>query len=273
MLTSRIHNKSLFSVLNAKILTVCTITVIFFVPSVLGNNNTTAEAIEITRAAPVIDRTEVATPVIFNADYKANIKGFSVSANRTLKLLKNGNMELLFTATSWAANLEESSVFNWQEGQIQPLSYRYHQSAFGKKRQQTLSFNTDKNTINSDNNGDIRIIEQTAPTLDKLNYQLQLQQDLLANKSDLQYIVANKGNLKQYRFEPQGEEIIDTLSGALHTVKVKVLRENKDKTTLIWFAKDWGYLLTRLEQYNGDKQTLSITLDTATVDGITVTGN
>jgi len=306
MAASPTLKKSLFSILSSSLLTLCATVAIIFIPSAIGSDDTTvAESIkestegikiETTKlsieaanpvATPSIDATKpslkaaspavvssikITEPIVFNADYKASIKGFAVSANRTLKHLDNGQFELLFTATSWAANLEESSIFEWNKGQIKPLSYRFHQSAFGKKRQRTLSFNTDQNTISSDNDGDIRVIEQTTHTLDTLNYQLQLQQDLIANKRDLQYIVANKGNLKKYRFEPQGEEVIETNFGSLNTVKVKVIREGKNKTTYIWFAKNWGYLLARLEQYNGDKQTLSINLDTATVDGITVTG-
>jgi hypothetical protein len=275
MAASLILKNPLFSIFKLNLLTLCATVAIIFIPSAIGSDDKIIEESKIETASLTVERKNILTtePIIFNADYKANIKGFAVSANRTLKRLENGQLELLFTATSWAANLEESSIFEWNDGLIQPLSYHYHQSAFGKKRQRKLNFNADKNTIDSDNDGDTRIIEQTTHTLDTLNYQLQLQQDLLANKSDLQYIVANKGSLKQYRFEAQGEEVIETNSGSLNTIKVKVIREGKNKITYIWFAKNWGYLLARLEQYNGEKQTLSIDLDTATVNGIAVTGD
>ena len=212
-------------------------------------------------------------PVIFTAHYKANIKGFAVKASRELKVLESGQFALSFNATSWAAEVEETSIFNWKNGKIQPISYRYFQTAFGKKKEQKLAFNNTDNTIDSDNNGEQQLITQTSHTLDKLNYQLQLQQDLLAHHSGFEYIIADKGNLKNYRFEILGEETIDTHSGALHTVKVKVIRENKDKTTYIWFAKDWNNLLAKLEQYKGDKQTLAIHLDTATVNNLPVKGS
>lgn len=208
----------------------------------------------------------------FTANYKANIKGFAVNAKRELTALDNGQFKLSFNATSWAAEMEETSVFSWSNKHIQPLQYRYSQSALGKKRYQHLDFDTLNNTVKSDHDGESQVIEKTKHTLDKLNYQLQLQQDLLANKGNLSYIIVDKGGLKNYRFEQLEEEVLTTQSGQLNTVKVKVIREDNSKTTYIWFAKEWGYLLTRLEQYNGDKQTLSITLDNATVNGVTVNG-
>jgi hypothetical protein len=234
---------------------------------------TTSTATESVIEGATKNPTKNDTPVIFTAHYKANIKGFAVKASRELKTLDNGQFALSFNATSWAAEVEESSVFSWADGKIQPVSYRYYQNAFGKKREQNLTFNNTDNTINSNNNGDERVITRTAHTLDKLNYQLQLQQDLLASSSDFKYAIVDKGNLKDYRFETLGEEAIDTHSGSLNTIKVKVIRENKDKTTYIWFAKDWNNLLAKLEQYNGDKLTLAINLDTATVNNISVKGD
>jgi hypothetical protein len=237
--------KNLWAPLVATLLTAATLT---FAHSVTANTDSTTET-----AAPTLP-TENHTPVIFTANYKASIKGFAVKASRELKIL-------------------ESSIFNWKEGKIHPISYRYFQTAFGKEREQSLAFNSTDNTINSDNNGEKRVITQITHTLDKLNYQLQLQQDLLANHSGFEYTVVNKGNLKNYRFETLGEETIDTNSGSLNTIKIKVIRENQEKTTYIWFAKDWSNLLAKLEQYNGDKQTLAINLDTASVNNIPVKGN
>jgi hypothetical protein len=256
--------KILWAPLIATLLTAATL---IFAHNVTANTDVTTET-----AAPILP-TENHTPVIFTANYKANIKGFAVKASRELKILDSGEFALSFNATSWAAKVEESSIFNWKEGKVHPISYRYFQTAFGKEREQSLAFNSTDNTINSDNNGEKRVITQITHTLDKLNYQLQLQQDLLANHSGFEYTVVNKGNLKNYRFETLGEETIDTNSGSLNTIKIKVIRENQEKTTYIWFAKDWNNLLAKLEQYNGDKQTLAINLDTASVNNIPVKGN
>lgn len=214
----------------------------------------------------------------FSASYKANIKGFSVDAKRTLLQGDNGQFTLTFTADSWAANVEEYTTFEWVNETIQPITYRYYQTAFGKKRHQALDFtypednNKSQITINSDNNGEIATVNATLGTLDKLSYQLQLQHDIAKKTENLAYTIADKGRLKEYRFEILGEETLDTALGNLNTRKVKVIRDNNNKTTLLWFAQDWGYLLTRLEQYSGDKQTLTININEATVNNENVVG-
>jgi hypothetical protein len=209
----------------------------------------------------------------FSASYKANIKGFAVNAKRELKVLDNGLYQLSFRAKSWAAKLDEISTFSLDGSTIQPANYQFTQSALGKKRERSLTFDRAEQRISStekDNTQDISNIDNAA--LDKLNYQLQLQFDLLNNKSDLQYQIADKGRLKSYRFDIVGEETLDTALGSLTTVKVNVIRENANKVTHIWFAKDWSYLLVQLKQFEGDKQKLSIKIHTATVNNTTVAG-
>jgi hypothetical protein len=210
---------------------------------------------------------------LFSADYKANIKGFAVSATRELKALDNGQFELSFRATSWAAKIDEISTFSFTNQQAKATHYHFLQTALGKKRQRSMEFNHVEKTIKSIDKDNTTIINDIDPSvLDTLNYQLQLQLDLHNGKDNLHYKIADKGRLRDYRFEVLAEEIIETQSGNLNTVKVKVIRENKNKITYIWFAKDWSHLLVQLIQYEGDKQRLSIQLNTAKVNDITVAG-
>lgn len=216
-----------------------------------------------------IAQAENITP--FSANYKANIKGFAVEAQRELKALTNQQYELRFTAKAFIATIDESVVFTVNNQTISPLHYDYKQSTVGKKRERSLAFNTN-NSITSIDNGNSSEITNAQHALDKLSYQLQLQYDVANKQQDLQYTIADKGRLKQYRFEIQNEETITTDIGEITAVKVKVIRENKDKLTYIWFAKEWQHLLVQLEQYNGSKKELSIILSDATVNAVPVTG-
>jgi hypothetical protein len=213
------------------------------------------------------------TALSFSANYKANIKGFAVKASRELKVLDNQQYQLSFRAKSWAANINETSTFSLNDSTIEADTYLYTQTALGKTKERSFAFNRANKTItNVDKGKTIDIANSDNLALDKLNYQLQLQLDLRAGKPNLHYKIADKGSLRDYRFEIQGSEILSTTVGDLHTVKIKVIRENTHKITYIWFAKDWDYLLVQLKQYEDNKQKLSITLDTATVNTIAVTG-
>ncbi len=209
---------------------------------------------------------------VFKAQYNANVKGFAVKASRTLTKVNENQFKLNFKATSFIASIDETSTFIINNSNIQASHYQYNQSTAGKKRQRSLVFDTQAQTIQSDTGDNKTSIAYTQSVLDKLNYQLQLQLDLMHGKQSLQYTIADKDNLKDYQFEILNEELLTTPAGSFNSVKVKVIRENKDKITYIWFAKDWQYLLVQLEQYKGEKKDLSIQLKSATVNDQTVTG-
>ncbi len=211
---------------------------------------------------------------LFNAEYKASIKGFSVKASRALTPSdKPEHFTLAFTATSWAASINEMSHISYNTPSIQPLRYDYQQTAFGKQRIRSLTFDYQTDIINSvDNDHTVHIPLKKQPVYDKLSYQLQLQLDLINSKDNLQYLIADKGEMKSYRFELLEEEVITVPAGQLLSQKVKVIRPNKDKVTYIWFARDWQYLLVQLEQYEQDKRKLYIQLNKATVNNTLVTG-
>lgn len=207
----------------------------------------------------------------FTAHYKANIKGFAVKATRELKAVDDQQLALRFSAQSWAAKIDESSVFSYENTQIKPISYLYKQSAFGKKRHYSSLFDYAAQSISSSNKDTISTVPfPKQQVLDKLSYQLQLQLDLLHGKSEFLYTIVDKGNLKEYHFKVIGEEILNTPLGDLNTIKV--MRKSHHKTAYIWFAKDWNYLLVQLKQYEDDKQKLSIQLTHATVNQTDVSG-
>ena len=65
-----------------------------------------------------------------------------------------------------------------------------------------------------------------------------------------------------------GEEVLETNLGRLNTVRVeKVRRDSDSRSTVIWLATDWDYLLVGLEQINGSGRTVELFLLRATVDG------
>ena len=226
----------------------------------------------------------------FQAHYDAEIKGFAVKAKRELTALDNHKYQLRFSADSWAASIEETSSFQINDQKIQAHSYLYQQTTFGKKKQREIMFDQEqRRVISTDNGQTVTIDTDTTHTktfgahqavLDKLNYQLQLQLDIAAlttptdaaSLSSLSYAIVDKNQLRQYQFEVMGTETIDTKLGQLLATKVKVIRENADKMTYIWFANDWQFLLVQLEQYEEKKKNLGIYIREAIVDQKTITG-
>lgn len=221
---------------------------------------------------PTAPSAPILRPKDFRAIYKAKFSGFSIEASRELHTLPNKQQQLSFRASTWLAKLNETSRFSWGDlGQLIPRRYEYHRSGLGKPRDAVLDF--DWARLKVVNNVQAKPWSMTIPelTLDKLSYQLQLRSDLLNGKQSLQYDIADGGRLKTYLFEMVGEEMLQTRLGKLATVKIKKIRSTgKKRTTYIWMAKNWDYLLVKLQQTENNGKTYAIHLLSAEIDGETV---
>lgn len=213
--------------------------------------------------------TEAATlPKTFSNEYTSSALGFKVTATHELKENKDGTYEMHFNAKSWFAKIDEVSHLRIDEEKkkVIPLHYIYKRRVMKKDRDAELTFNWDKKTVTNNVQNTSWKMDITQQVQDKLSYQLQLQMDLINGKENLVYQIADGGRLKKYAFEIEGEEMLKTPLGTVNTVKVKRSREKDDRVTYAWLAKDWDYLLVRLQQEeDGDAHT--IYLSKATVNG------
>lgn len=219
------------------------------------------------------DAPRVPAPKSFEATYKARYHGISVTATRTLRTLEDGSQQFIFHADSWLASLKEISLFRWGDNNhIKPIRYQYERKGLGRNREAVLDFDLTNNKVI--NNVERRPWQMDVPNgvLDKLNYQLQIRADLLSRKPLLNYEIADGGRLKQYSFEVLGEEVVKTDAGRFNAVKIRRVRdEDDDRSTTFWMAKDWDYMIVRLQQKEDDS-TYEIDLHRATLDGQKVEG-
>ncbi|MEX1032072.1 MAG: DUF3108 domain-containing protein [Cellvibrionaceae bacterium] len=217
-----------------------------------------------------------ATPVVpkdFKAVYKAKYRGISVTATRTLETLEDGSKLYTFFADSWLAELKETSRFRWSEDErIVPIQYSYARTGLGRNREAVLDFDWETGKVT--NNVQRKPWQMDIPerVLDKLSYHLQIRTDLINEKPLLRYEIADGGRLKSYDFEILGEEEVNTDAGRFMAVKVRRVREeDEERQTIFWLAKDWDYLVVRLQQED-DGSNYEIDLNEATVNGKEVKG-
>lgn len=211
-------------------------------------------------------------PKPFEATYKAKYSGFDITAIRSLQ--SQGDSQLLqFNATSWMANIEEQSQFHWGEhGFLVPEKYTYQRKVLGKKRQADLTFDWEQKQVTNAVQDSTWRMALPEIALDKLGYQLQLRKDLINNRTIGTYSIADGGRLKTYEFAILGEEVVETPLGKLNAIQIKRIRKNKKRTTHIWLAKDWDYLIVKLQQVEKGGKAYEINLSSARVGDQNVTG-
>lgn len=199
----------------------------------------------------------------FEATYKVVSEGTINMTGESLRSLQqeDSNWRLVSKASAFVASIEESSLFAYQQTSIQPLSYHYNRKVLGKTRTANLTFDWQKNTVTNNVENKPWTMDIQPGVLDKLSYQLQLQADIAAGKTSLDYKVADGGRLKHYSFSVAGTEQIETPAGTFNAIRVeRVYDDAGERQTLIWFAPELDYQLVKLYRQEKKDKTYSLIL-------------
>ena len=91
----------------------------------------------------------------------------------------------------------------------------------------------------------------------------------------MSYQVVDGDEIETYDFRVLGEEKVGTRVGQVDAIKVERVRDptQSKRQTILWFAKDWDYLLVRLHQVEKDGKEYQIMLQDGSVNGQPVKGN
>ncbi|MGP0170757.1 DUF3108 domain-containing protein [Pseudomonas sp. NCHU5208] len=212
----------------------------------------------------------------FSASYTADWKQLPISgsAERSLTKVDGERWKLDFEASMLVAGLSEQSTFNLDNGALLPHSYRFDRSGLGKSKKIELDFDwQQKQVIGSDRDNAVRL-PLNRGLLDKSSYQIALQLDVADGKKSMSYQVVDGDEVETYDFRVLGEEVVRTRAGLIDAIKVERVRDptQSSRKTILWFAKDWGYLLVRLHQVETDGKEYQIMLKDGTVNGKPVEG-
>lgn len=199
--------------------------------------------------------------VSYNASME---KGLALSgeARRTLQESSGGNWHYQTDVDSFIADIDESLIFRWENGQVVPLRYRYSLSGLMiKDRKQAIDFDWDNMVATGHYRGREFSLALEEGALDPMGYQLQLRQDIKAGQREMTYRVIDKGRYDTDRFAVIDEETLTSNGERLTTLKAEKVRDSDSKRkTLMWFAPDQGYLLVRLLQIEPDGSEYEISL-------------
>lgn len=131
---------------------------------------------------------------------------------------------------------------------VRPESYSYHYEHGKHEQLTTINFNWEKHIAIITAKGKTWQMHIDNGTQDKISYQLLLRQDLMANKKDFRYLIADGGKIKNYTFKIISREIIQTPFGNFISTKlIRLPIPHKENVTL-WYAKELGYIVIKAKQ-------------------------
>lgn len=171
--------------------------------------------------------------------------------------------------------IKEDARFGFENGAVKPQTYHYLFDRWANKKERRFGFNWDKGTAESQLSGKPWSVAVPPGSVDKLSAQFQLRQ-FLAQQGDAfetaSFTIPDNGKLKQYQVTKTGEETVETALGELDTIVLRYHREGSSRTTTFWLAKDWAYLIVKLEQIEKGGKAYSLALREASIGGQAVIG-
>ena len=184
----------------------------------------------------------------YEAAYYGSYKGWRVDTTQKLEQRGNGQWRLSIHGDSALGSILEKSFFKISSsGKIISQEYSYQKKILiNKSNLETLFDWNKKHAVTTGaKTGDVVL---QGGEFDNLNYQLALRCDLMAGKSSFLYPVVDRKEIDSLEFKIMGEEVLDTKLGKVNTVIVKRVRNNNNRITTLWFAKDMDYVMVKLLQ-------------------------
>jgi len=207
---------------------------------------------------------EVKPLPMFNAQYSLKRNGITLGiSTRSLTTAKDGTY--IYASTTRATgiiawfvkdHIDEYSKWTFDGTRLRPQEYVYNRHGGSKTRNVNLKFDWQRRIVTNTIDGDPWRMDIPPDAQDKLVYQLAIMYDLLNGKKNLEYKIADGGKLKDYKFEIEGEETLNTAIGKIKTVRIQRIGDKRDTT--VWCAPQFFYLPMRLEQQDTDGSNLTM---------------
>ncbi|WP_461481782.1 DUF3108 domain-containing protein [Porticoccus sp.] len=198
--------------------------------------------------------------------YAATFNGMDINAERELRKIGD-SYQLVTSAKGMLGSIIEEGTFKVDgQGIIVDQGYEYERNIIGMKKAEELSYDRSAGVAHFESKKKSRQVKLEGDYLNQLSFQVQLQRDLINGVTPLHYQVIARGKLKDYHFEILGEETLDTPLGQFQTVKVRRVREDNDRQTIMWFAPALNYLLVQLWQQEEDGDDHKLVIKSGTVN-------
>jgi hypothetical protein len=210
----------------------------------------------------------------YSAKYSASANGLRAQATRSLSRDISGSYHLSNVLVAEIAGIElaalsETSTFTLQTLTPIPQSYSYSLTGLGHDTK-SIVFDWDNQVGVSTEDSQSWELQLEPSTQDPLSYQAALQLQLAeGDLTELAWPIVNGDKIEIQHFRIEGKEMLETPAGRLQCIKLVRVRADASRSTTIWLAQDWSYLLAKIEQVNSSVK-IVLELESATVNGVVV---
>lgn len=154
----------------------------------------------------------------------------------------------------------ESTTLKVNGQRIIPIQYIYQHKGSKKNRDRRIDFDWHHMQAKCMVSGQPSSITILANTIDNFSLQLQMMMDLSNKGLADSYSILKKGELEEYRFQQQQEEMVTTPAGNFQAVKLLRERNNSKRKTIMWTASKLHHLPIKITHVEDDGTEFSLVL-------------
>ena len=195
------------------------------------------------------------------ADYNFTVDNkYKGTATRTLtKSGSNWNYKMS-ARVAGVASASQSSSFTLSGNDVTPSKASTTYKVFGVGRTHNLSFSNGAKKVASTYKGKTTTSTSANRAYDDLSLEIQIRQDLLANRFTGNYYMAKKTDIEKTPFKKVGNYSITVPAGTFDTVRVDRVHGDNSRSTSFWLAPSLDYLPVKVVQNNdGKKMEMTLT--------------
>lgn len=204
----------------------------------------------------------------YKAEYDTSALGMHLTLHRELKSDGGGGYTLTNGGKILVVGFHEVAAFRVEGDEIIPKSYVYRGTGLINRRRE-VHFTPGSDTVRSLYKGEWYELPNKKGTLDRLSQQEHLRLLMLTDpnpRDDLVITVADGRKVKEYQIEYIGEEVVETALGPVKTLHFERLHDDPDRSSEIWVAPAWDYLMVKTVHVEDDKP-VEVILTKASIDG------
>ena len=211
-------------------------------------------------------------PPPYDLTYKASYKGFSAEATRSLSRSDDGILSMrsfieLTLLGQTLTSIEETATLVHAEDRLLPFEYQYVQKGLGSRRR-SIRFDWVRKFAEARTDDSIVSLPLDGPILEDMSAMIWLRQQVAAGETSITFRAVDRTVIEEFRYEVEAPEAVETPLGVFRAIKVNRIRDpDSERSTSLWIAPDWGYILVKLEQVESDGSKLTLELAEGSYDG------
>jgi hypothetical protein len=160
----------------------------------------------------------------------------------------------------------QTATGTWQNGRFIPENYRFSFSVIGYKTDWYADFDWSSGIVTTRGKKGDALLPLTGGAVDPFSLSLNIRSHLAEDQPRMAVKVVDEDEIDDHVYQAELNESIDTPLGCLETTRVKRLRKNLKRISLVWYANDHGYIPVMMQhsKKNGNDfrlQIISLDLD------------